>query len=95
MTETAPDQQPETEQQPEKRKRTKRRGGLFVTDAEIVEKLGVPDKIVYEAIHGLDNDSRSRFPPKIKLWGKRHYWPAVQQWFDDRYLLKSRNRDNR
>lgn len=47
----------------------KRRGGLFVTDAEIVERLNVPEKIAYKAFRALDAEKPTRFPQTQKLWG--------------------------
>jgi len=48
-----------------------------VTDAELIRRLGVPEKIAYAAIHALDRDKGSGFPQKQAVWGKRRYWPAV------------------
>jgi hypothetical protein len=59
-----------------------RRGGLYVTDAEIVERLNVPEKIAYQAIRALDANRISGFPKKQALWGNRRYWPAVEKWLD-------------
>jgi hypothetical protein len=56
--------------------------GLFVTDAELIRRLGVPEKIAYANFKILDKNPRSGFPKKSKLWGGRRYWPAVVQWFD-------------
>jgi hypothetical protein len=47
---------------------------LFVTDAELIRRTGVPEKVAREKHRG--------FPQKQKLWGNRRYWPAVKQWFD-------------
>ena len=55
---------------------------LFVTDAELIRRLGVPEKFAYAAIHVLDHSRDSGFPQKQATWGKRRYWPAVKQWFD-------------
>jgi hypothetical protein len=66
----------------ERRKRTKKRGGRFVTDAELIERLGVPEKIGYVTLSGLDKDRRSGFPPKQALWGHRRDWDAVALWLD-------------
>lgn len=63
-------------------KRTKTRGGLFITDTELIEKLKVPDRIARQALEMLDRDGRSGFPPKQRLWGGRRYWPAVEKWLD-------------
>ena len=56
---------------------------LFVTDAELIRRIGVPEKIAREALRALDLDAgkRSGFPQKNKLWGNRRYWPAVEHWF--------------
>lgn len=69
-------------EQIEKRPRTKKRGGLFVTDAELIERLQVPEKIARRTIEMLDRDPRSGFPKKQKIWGDRRYWPAVEQWLE-------------
>jgi hypothetical protein len=55
---------------------------LWVTDAEIIRRLGAPEKIAYQAIHMLDRNRASGFPQKNKLWGGRRYWPAVKRYFD-------------
>lgn len=57
-------------------------GKLYVTDAELVRRLGVPEKIARAAIQAMDRDPRSRFPRKQKLWGDRRYWPAVKAYLD-------------
>lgn len=56
----------------------------YVTDAELIRRLGVPEKIARDAIKTLDlNDGRqSGFPQKSKFWGNRRYWPAVKLWLD-------------
>lgn len=59
-----------------------RRGGWYVTDAELIEIIGVPEKEAYRAIHKLDADPRSGFPKKQELWGGRRYLPAVKAYFD-------------
>lgn len=63
-------------------KQRKRRGGLFVNDTELIERLGVPEKEAREALRMLDNDARSGFPKKQKLWGDRRYWPAIEAYFE-------------
>jgi hypothetical protein len=60
---------------------------LWVTDAELIRRLGVPEKIARMAINALDREPKSGFPKKQALWGDRRYWPAVKAWFDDRYGL--------
>jgi hypothetical protein len=54
---------------------------LWVTDAELIRRSGVPVKKARRIILSLDNDCRSGFPPKVELWGDRRYWPAVQAYF--------------
>lgn len=59
----------------------KRRGGLFVTDAELIEKLGLPTRIGCQTLRLLDSHCEG-FPKKHKLWGDRRYWPAVKAYLD-------------
>lgn len=66
----------------EKPKRVTKRGGLMVTDAEILERLQVPYKIGMRALAMLDADRNSRFPRKQPIWGYRRYWPAVEKWLE-------------
>jgi hypothetical protein len=58
---------------------------LFVTDAELIRRLGVPEKIARPAIYVLEARRDSGFPQKQPLWGNRRYWPAVKAWFDLHY----------
>ena len=63
---------------------------LYVTDAELIRRMGVPEKIAREAIRAMDADpKRYRFPQKDKLWGDRRYWPAVKAYLDRQNGLKS------
>lgn len=55
---------------------------LWVTDAELIRRMGVPEKIAREAIRSLDDNPSSGFPRKQKLWGDRRYWPAVKAFLD-------------
>jgi hypothetical protein len=59
--------------------------GLWVTDKEIIEQMGVPEDIASTAIRMLDRDRGSGFPPKQELYGNRRYWPAVKAYFDRLY----------
>lgn len=69
--------------------RSRKRGGLFVNDAELVERLGVPEKIARAAIEVLDRDpATTGFPQKQALWGDRRYFPAVIDFFNLKYGLK-------
>ena len=54
---------------------------LWVTDAELIRRMGVPEKIARQALAMLDRDRASGFPKKQKLWGDRRYWPAVKDYF--------------
>jgi hypothetical protein len=58
---------------------------LFITDAEMIRRMGVPENLAYQAVHELDHNRLSGFPPKQKLWGNRRYWPAVVAWLDHLY----------
>jgi hypothetical protein len=55
---------------------------LWVTDAEMIRRMGVPEKIARVAIEGFDKDKGSGFPQKKALWGYRRYWPAVKAYLD-------------
>jgi hypothetical protein len=59
----------------------------FVTDAELIRRIGVPEKIARAAIQELDAKPTG-FPRKQKLWGNRRYWPAVKAYFDAHLGLK-------
>lgn len=65
--------------------------GLFVTDAELIRRLGVPEKIARDALRALDAQRGSGFPQKNKLWGNRRYWPAVRQYFDAQHGVARRS----
>lgn len=56
---------------------------LWVTDAELIRWLGVPEKLGYETIRMLE--SKGDFPRKQKLWGDRRYKPAIKAYFDRLY----------
>lgn len=56
---------------------------LWVTDAELIRRIGVPEKKAREAIRMLE--TKAGFPKKQKLWGDRRYWPAVKQYMDRQY----------
>jgi hypothetical protein len=55
---------------------------LFVTDEELIERLGVPDELARALL--LDFDGKHpTFPKKQEQWGDRRYWPAVKAWLDE------------
>lgn len=56
---------------------------LWVTDAEMIRRIGVPEKKAREAIRMLER--MAGFPKKEPLWGDRRYWPAVKGYMDKRY----------
>jgi hypothetical protein len=58
---------------------------LFVTDAELIRRLGVPRRTARAMLHVLDSNPRSGFPKKQKLCGDRRWWPAVRAYFDRMY----------
>ena len=62
---------------------------LFVTDAEMIRRIGVPQKIARAAIRALDENPHSRFPKKSALWGNRRYWPAVEVWFQEQHEIET------
>lgn len=79
------------------------KGKLYVTDAELIRLLGVPEKIARSVLRELDAKP-SGFPRKQKLWGDRRYLPAVMLWLDKQGGLDSQigaarsateNRENR
>lgn len=61
---------------------TLERETLYITDAELIRRMGVPEKIARAAIRMLDEKAGTRFPKKQKLWGDRRYWPAVKAYLD-------------
>lgn len=61
---------------------------LFITDAELIRRMGVPEKIARSVIRMLDSKP-SGFPRKQKLWGDRRYWPAVKAYLDRTSGLES------
>ena len=62
---------------------------LFVTDAQLIRRLGAPEKTARAAIRMLDKNPRTGFPKKQPLWGDLRYWPAVRRWFDEQNGLVS------
>jgi hypothetical protein len=60
---------------------------LWLTDAELIRRLGVPEKIARANLRMLDAQLGD-FPRKQNLWGGRRYWPAVVSYFDHHYGYK-------
>lgn len=61
---------------------------LWITDAELIRRIGVPEKIARDAIRELDAQKALGFPQKSRVWGDRRYWPAVKAWFDQNHGAK-------
>jgi hypothetical protein len=55
---------------------------LFVSDTEMLRRIGVSKKIGRIAIRELEK--RLAFPPKDPLFGNKRYWPAVRAFLDAR-----------
>jgi hypothetical protein len=55
---------------------------LFVTDAEMLRRIGISEKIGRIAIRELEK--RLAFPAKDPLFGNKRYWPAVRAFLDAR-----------
>jgi hypothetical protein len=55
-------------------------GKLYVTDAELIRRLGVPERTARAVIQQLE--AKAGFPRKQALWGNRRYWPAVRAYLD-------------
>lgn len=72
MTDTATLDRPET---------------LWVTDAELIRRMGVPEKKARHILQYFDNNPNLLFPRKDKLFGDRRYWPAVRAFLDRRNRL--------
>lgn len=53
---------------------------LYLTDAELYRKLGVPRATAKPVIEILEK--KNGFPRKEQLFGGRRYWPAVKAWLD-------------
>lgn len=53
---------------------------LYLTDAELIRRIGVPDKTMRSMLPGLEKNYG--FPKKSPLFGGRRYWPAVKTWLD-------------
>lgn len=53
---------------------------LYLTDAELIRRLGVPEKTLRPLLPGLEKNYG--FPKKSPLFGDRRYWPAVKNWLD-------------
>ena len=59
-----------------------RRDVLFVSDTEMLRRIGCSEKTGRVAIRELEK--RQVFPPKDPLFGNKRYWPAVRAFLDAR-----------
>ena len=79
--------------QPDTPEPQERRSTSWVTDAELIRRSAVPEKIMREALHMFDADPKSGFPRKQKLYGDRRYWPAVElYWAKNNGLISPQDR---
>lgn len=66
----------------------------FVTDAELLRALHIPEKVGYVAIAELERQTArgvGAFPRKDPLFGNRRYMPAVRRWLENRYGMTSQS----
>lgn len=57
--------------------------GLFLSDRQIIKKLGVSFPVGYRALRMLDQRRGGvPFPQKQAIFGGRRYWPAVVRWLN-------------
>lgn len=59
--------------------------GLYVTDAQIIKKLGFGLKTGYRILEQVQvpNPARRPYPQRDKMFGNRRFWPEVLQWHLD------------
>jgi hypothetical protein len=57
---------------------------IWVTDAELIRRSGVPEKVMRANLRALDANPLSGFPKKDPLWGGRRHWPSVQKYWVER-----------
>ncbi len=56
---------------------------LWVTDAELIRRSGIPRDIARRFLRECDRIP-SGFPLKDPMMGDRRYWPAVKSYFERR-----------
>ncbi len=54
---------------------------VWVTDAELIRRSGVPEKIMRKNLEAFDETPAMGFPPKDKFWGDRRHWPSVLEFW--------------
>lgn len=60
------------------------RDKLYLTDAELIRRIGLPVRRARHILKAWDMDPKSGFPPKDAFFGGRRYWPAVRAYLDRR-----------
>jgi hypothetical protein len=70
-----------------KSRNRQRRYGLMMTDVEIFDALGIPEKLGRKAFRELDKplSGTKRFPQPVPLFGGRRFWPAVERYFMEEF----------
>jgi len=64
------------------------RGTLFVTEAQLAERIGLTTEQLKGALPAL---AKIGFPMPDPLFENRRYWPACQAFLDRRYGLASQS----
>jgi hypothetical protein len=69
---------------------------FWVSDDELIQRVGGPRDLLRMTLAALDNDPASGFPRKVKIWGDRRYWPGIKDYWKAVYGCKIRllKRDN-
>jgi hypothetical protein len=65
---------------PSERTLEREKDKLYLTDAELIRRLGVPEKVLRPMLPGLEK--HYGFPKRSVLFGNRRYWPTVKAWLD-------------
>ena len=55
---------------------------LWISDADLIRWLGLPEKKGRQVLRQLDQDRRTGFPQKNAFWDNRRYVPAVKEYLD-------------
>lgn len=79
---------PEDRPKPKRAHRSIHGLGKFVTDLELIEYLGLPEREGRDLIRSLDGNRMTGFPPKQPLMGNRRFLPAVDAWLEHNYGLR-------
>lgn len=78
-----------TARRTERRHRSPHGPGLFITDGELIDLLGVPPDVARPVLAEMDRKhAQYRFPQKQPMWGDRRYRPAIEAWLEQHHGLK-------